>query len=237
MILGIMQPYFFPYLGHYQLILATERWVVFDLVRYSRRSWMNRNRVLHPTEGWQYVNVPVRDPQDKPLAEVTVVDAAAARRRILGQLAHYRGKAPYFAPVCGLVDAVFANTRTDKLRDLNIQSLNVVCDYLSIPFTWSICSDLDLDFSGVDHAGQWALEISDALGASRYINPSSGREIFRPKEWVMRGIELRFIHPRTMRYETPPYKYQDDLSILDVLMWNEKTLVRKHLSETITITE
>ena len=53
----------------------------------------------------------------------------------------------------------------------------------------------------------------------------------------MRGIELRFIHPRTMRYETPPNKYQDDLSILDVLMWNEKTLVRKHLNETITITE
>ena len=52
MVLGIMQPYFFPYLGYYQLMMAVERWIVFDIVKYADRSWMNRNRVLHPTTGW-----------------------------------------------------------------------------------------------------------------------------------------------------------------------------------------
>ena len=46
--LGIMQPYFFPYLGHFALIAHTDAWVVFDITQYTPKTWMNRNRVLHP---------------------------------------------------------------------------------------------------------------------------------------------------------------------------------------------
>lgn len=235
MTLGIMQPYFFPYLGHYQLILATQRWVVFDLVRYSRRSWMNRNRILHPTAGWQYVGVPVSGPRDQTLDTVRLVDAGAAQRRIQGQLDHYRGKAPFFAEVRDLVDATFARARTDKLRDLNVQSLAVVCEFLGVPFDWSLASELGLDLSRVEHAGQWALAISDALGAAQYINPPGGRDIFRRDEWVQRGIELRFLQPAALQYDTGPYAFQENLSILDILMWNDRQRVLEFISGSIQI--
>ena len=57
--LGIMQPYFFPYLGYFDLINSTDRWIVFDTVQYIRHGWINRNRILHPNEGWQYIIVPI----------------------------------------------------------------------------------------------------------------------------------------------------------------------------------
>ena len=58
---GIMQPYFFPYIGYFSLIKATNKWIVFDTPQYANRSWMNRNRVIHPSgEGWIYLTVPVR---------------------------------------------------------------------------------------------------------------------------------------------------------------------------------
>ncbi|RML56821.1 WbqC-like protein [Pseudomonas syringae pv. pisi] len=57
--LGIMQPYFFPYIGYFQLIAAVQRGLVFDIVKYKRKSWMNRNRVLGSKGDWQYINVPV----------------------------------------------------------------------------------------------------------------------------------------------------------------------------------
>ncbi len=60
--LGIMQPYFFPYLGHFGLIAACDRWVVFDTCQYTPRSWMNRNRVLHPAEGWTWATSLTDDP-------------------------------------------------------------------------------------------------------------------------------------------------------------------------------
>ena len=43
---GIMQPYFFPYIGYWQLVNAVDKYVVFDDVNYIKRGWINRNRIL-----------------------------------------------------------------------------------------------------------------------------------------------------------------------------------------------
>lgn len=48
-----MQPYFFPYLGRFSLIAECDEWIVFDTSQYTKRNWINRNRVLHPAAGWQ----------------------------------------------------------------------------------------------------------------------------------------------------------------------------------------
>lgn len=236
-VLGIMQPYFFPYPGHFQLIAATDHWVVFDVVKYNRKSWMNRNRVLHPNGGWQYVSVPVHAPHGTPIAEARVIDAPAAERRILGQLAHYRDRAPFFRPVCGLVSEAFATAEGDRLRDLNIRSLAVVCDYLGLPFAWSVCSALALDLPPIGHAGQWALEIASALGADGYVNPPGGRELFDRRDWQSRGIALRFLEPRPYAYACGSFRHEPDLSILDALMWNDPAAVRDHLCGTLALSD
>lgn len=49
--LGIMQPYFFPYPGHFALIAHVDQWLVFDITQYTPKTWMNRNRILHPRGG------------------------------------------------------------------------------------------------------------------------------------------------------------------------------------------
>src|SRR5450756_2454672 len=57
--LGIMQPYFFPYLGYYSLIKNTDRFVFLDDVQFIRHGWIERNRILKPAEGWQYIAAPL----------------------------------------------------------------------------------------------------------------------------------------------------------------------------------
>ena len=59
MILGVMQPYFLPYLEHFRLIAACDRWVVFDTVPYRRKTWMNRNRIINRETTWSFVSVPI----------------------------------------------------------------------------------------------------------------------------------------------------------------------------------
>src|SRR5260221_33328 len=155
MTLAIMKPYFFPYVGYFKFILAVERWIAFDIVQYNRKSWMNRNRILHPNGGWQYVSVPVHAPRGALIKDAVIVNRAAAERRILGQLEHYRGKAPYFSRVRALVVEAFSSTRSDRISDLNIQSLIAVCGYLEICFNWSLCSELALNVPCIHHPGQW----------------------------------------------------------------------------------
>ena len=41
-----MQPYFFPYLGYFQLINAVDKFVIYDNVNHIKRGWVNRNRIL-----------------------------------------------------------------------------------------------------------------------------------------------------------------------------------------------
>lgn len=229
--LGIMQPYFFPYLGYFDLINRTDRWIVFDVVKYQPKTWMSRNRISDPANGWQYITVPV-DKHVGPgrICDVRVVDAEAAHARIRGQLTHYRkARAPYYTPVTRLVDTVFASRRGELLRDLNTGTLLAVCDYLGIHMEHENLSEMDLPLPEIEHAGQWALEIADVLGAQEYVNPPGGREIFQEGEWRARGIRLSFTELLNYRYPSGPYDFVERLSVLDVLMWSAPEKVKAHL--------
>ena len=218
--LGVMQPYFFPYLGYFQLIASVKRGVIFDTAQYCRKSWMNRNRILDGKGGWQYISVPVSASLGTSIQSTKVIDPPAALQRILGQLEHYRGKAPFYRPVRELARTAFASLTDGGLGELNTQTIRAACDYMGLNFSWTPYSEMDLHLPPIQHPGQWALEISSKLGASSYINASGGRDIFVANEWQQRGIELRFMDLSTYAYNTLPYAFIANLSILDVLMWN-----------------
>lgn len=231
LMLGIMQPYFFPYLGYYDLINRTDRWIVFDVVKYAPKSWMNRNRILHPAKGWQYISVPVGKPEEGgTIKDVKILDADAAYARIRGQIEHYRkGRAPYYPAVVKLLDDCFSGLQSNRLVDLNVNTLSVVCDYLGIKFKHSILSAMPLALPEIRHPGQWALEISSALGADAYLNPPGGRDIFVQSEWDERGIRLGFTDLVSFKYSTGSYQFIEHLSIIDVLMWNSPENVKAYL--------
>lgn len=236
--LAIMQPYFFPYLGHFALIAAVDEWIVFDVTQYTPKSWMSRNRILHPASGWQYVTVPLANSSISiKTCEARVLSLAEAKSNILGKLSHYKKRAPHYKAVTAIVEEVFAAATDDSLVHLNVQGLAAVCRYLGIPFSYRICSDLNLSFPEVMRPGDWALEICSMLGAKSYLNPASGREIFDLHEFARRGVALKFAQPITFDYATSPYGFEPNLSILDVLMWNAPAVVADTASSHVTISE
>jgi hypothetical protein len=229
--LGIMQPYFFPYLGHFALIAHSDLWVVFDVTQYTPKSWMSRNRVLHPQSGWNYINVPlVNSSISITTREARVQDLQKTRASVLGKLTHYRRKAPYYEQVVQLVNRAFDAARDDSLVALNVSGLAAVCSYLELPFDYRICSELGLELDGIDNPGGWAPAISRQLGASFYLNPAGGRALFDPQDFSRHGIGLGFLQFDEFRYDTAPYSFEPGLSVLDVLMWNSPRTVRQVLA-------
>lgn len=226
--LGIMQPYFFPYLGHFSLIANTDEWIVFDITQYTPKTWMNRNRVLHPKEGTNYVTVALANSSVSiKTCDAKVLDLAATKDSVLGKLSHYRRRAPHYAAVKELVEEVFAAADDDSLVHLNTRGLQSVCRYLGIPFRYRICSELGLPLPPKLAAGEWALEICALLGVRKYVNPIGGREIFDAAQYARRGIALHFLDVPAFTYDTAPYTFEPNLSILDVLMWNAPQVVRE----------
>lgn len=230
---GLMQPYFFPYMGYFDLINRVDRWVVFDVAQYTPQSWMNRNRILHPSGGWQYLTVPIHKAHcGAAIEDVRLLDKEETRRKILRKIEHYRpGGAPYFAATQALVDEAFAQTVSDRLRDLNIAGLRVVCRYLGIPFEPIVLSESEIALPTVTHAGQWALEVTAALGGDIYVNLPGGRQIFSDDEFRARGVSLTFTKLVDYRYPCGSYEFVERLSIIDVLMWNGPEVVKAYLGD------
>ena len=231
--LGIMQPYFFPYAGYFDLIIKSDRWVVFDVVKFTRKTWMSRNVILEPNKGHQYVSVAVVRSTADSLTETQVAEFEFAATKVLRQLKVYEGRAPHYDAVRGLVERAFSRFREQGsllLRDLNVVCLDETCRHLGIPFTPENCSSLDLDFSAVDHAGAWALEIADQLGADSYLNPPGGVGLFRAEDWRARGIELEFTGMPQLTYDTGNLEFRPNASILDCMMWLTADEIRGHLA-------
>jgi hypothetical protein len=229
MILGIMQPYFFPFLGHFDLIRRADRWVVFDLVQYIRHGWINRNRILHPTDGWQYVIVPVRRHARATLIrDVEIDDGADWRNKILGQLRHYRRRAPHFEATLALV-ARCLEIRERSISRLNAAILAEVSAHLGIRFRGELLSEMDLPLPPIQDPGDWALEIASRLGARTYVNPAGGAALFDPARFAERGIGLELRHPPEMPCARRGYASVPGLSIIDVLMWSAPEEVRAFL--------
>ena len=223
--LAIMQPYFFPHLGHFSLIAACDEWIVFDVSQYTKRSWMSRNRVLHPVSGWQWASVPLAGASIHMRTDAArLLDPASACRRLLGQLSHYR-HAPHYRAVVALVTEVFSGTST-SLVELNVRGLSAVCRLIGLPFRCRVASALRLDLPPDPGPGGWAPAICAALEATSYVNPAGGRALFDPEDFVHRGIDLHFLQAAPFRYATGPYGFEPGLSILDVLMWNEPEVIR-----------
>jgi hypothetical protein len=230
--LGIMQPYFFPYLGYFDLIHSVDEWVVFDTPQYIRHGWVNRNRVLHPTEGWEYVIAPVRKHhREARIHDVRVVEGDAWVERIERQLEHYRGRAPYFDSVTALVRDCLSDSERSLSR-LNVRILSKVCAFLGVLFPCRILSEMELPLRGpVEGPGDWALRIAEALGAREYVNPPRGKELFDRMRFATAGIRLTIQRPVEFTYDCPGYTFEPSLSILDVLMWNSRERVRNFLDE------
>jgi len=225
-----MQPYLFPYIGYFDLICRVDRWVVFDTAQYPRQGWVNRNRILHPARGWQYIIAPVvKHPMETRICDVQVIEDRAWCKRIERQLGHYRRRAPYFDGVMSLVRSCLS-VRDRSLARLNVEALRQICAFLGIPFNYVVLSEMNLSLGPVEGPGDWALRISEALGAQEYVNSPGGRALFDPAKFAGSGIRLTIQEAIEYRYEVPGYRFEPALSILDVLMWNSSDHVREFLA-------
>lgn len=225
-----MQPYFFPGLGYFDLIGATDRWVVFDTPQYRRRSWMNRNRILHPQRGWQYVQAPVeKHSLGAPISDIRVVAGDGWKRRLVAQLTHYRGRAPYFERTRELVERVLA-AEERRLARICGRALAACCELLGLSVELEYFSEMDVALGPIEGPGDWALRISEALGATTYVNPPGGRHLFDPAAFAASGVGLEIRTFPDLVYEPRGFAFEPGLSIIDVLMWCSVETIQEHLA-------
>jgi len=229
--LAIMQPYFFPYVGYFQLIANTDQFIFFDIVQYNKKTWMNRNRVLHANkpDDFQYISVPViKHNKGSLIKDININNDGKWQNKILSQLIVYKKlKAPFYSKIHQVVEEIFSK-QCNTLLDLSIESTRTICDYLGIKLNYEIASKINFDLSNISQAGDWALEISKQKKASEYINSYSGHNIFDEKKFYESDIKLTFLKSNLSSYKQSQRKnFNSGLSILDLIMFNSLEETRK----------
>lgn len=231
----LMQPYFFPYVGYFDLVLKSNLFVIFDTVSFSKKSWVNRNRILDLNKpgSFKYLTVSLRGRAGTDRIQDVVVNEPDKLGVMFSQaFSGYKNAAPFFEDVMQLLNETVAEfvDGPPTLVRLNRIGLSRVCARLGIPFDFLVLSELDLDLPEITYSGQWGLEVADALGATDYLNAPGGVDLFRPEEWEERGLGLHFTRVADLRYPVGRgFSFQEKMSILDCLMWLPPAEIRAFL--------
>lgn len=225
---GIMQPYFVPYIGYWQLMNIVDKYVIYDDVNYINRGWINRNRILADGK-IHYFNVPIlKASQNKKINEILVNRDRKLRRKNLKMIKTSYLKAPYFKEVFPLVEQII-NSDKEILSEYIYDSFLLICSYLGIKTEFIMSSHIEKDNSLKGQ--EKILSICKLLGATEYYNSIGGTHLYSQQEFQKNHIQLYFLKNNQLHYQQFGNNFYENLSIVDVLMFNSKNQVKDMLKQ------
>lgn len=211
-----MQPYFLPYIGYFQLIGQVDDFVLYDNVKYTKKGWINRNRILlngHPMT----ITLPLRGGSDfLEIGQRRIADAFRAED-FLNKVASAYRKAPFFDETWLLLESIMTHKDVNLFGFL-LNSITAICAHLELGTRLMVSSSIEIDpgIGGQDRV----IALCRKIGATTYINPIGGKDLYSPRAFEEAGIRLQFLRSRLSPYPQGTHAFVEALSIIDVLFFS-----------------
>lgn len=215
-----MQPYFFPYIGYFQLIHASDKFISLDDVNFIPGGWINRNRILINGKP-SYFSIQISDAsQNRKINETKINVYEGWRDDLLKKLRISYSRAPYYTN-CFTVVRNTLNISSDLISEIAFRSILEVCQYAGLEREFGYSSP-DGDLKGPEKI----IDICRRENAGTYVNLPGGAELYSREQFAAQGITLKFIEPELRQYRQFREPFVPGLSIIDVMMFNppEKVL-------------
>lgn len=243
-----MQPYFFPYIGYFQLIHAVDKIVLYDRVNYIKKGWINRNRILEINHGPVFIYIPIKKgSQFTKISEIRIDNSVPWGKKIIDILYHNYKKATHFDEMYPLFK-VLLNEKYEWISDFNYKSTLTICELLGINKT--IITDTSeyaaleesladsnsevityyRECHGIDDVKTIRiLEMCKNEKAHEYVNAIGGKELYNRDVFESNDMKLWFTQTLPYSYHQNRPTFIPDLSIMDVLMHNGVNRTRELL--------
>jgi hypothetical protein len=214
-----MQPYFFPYIGYFQLMHAVDTFVIYDDVQFSKGGWIQRNRILiNGADRW--IALPLKsDSHLRNICQRRLADSFHQERtRLLRQIEMAYRRAPHFTATMELVEHCLMFSETDLSLFL-LHCLLAIKQHLGITAQILLSSDLPVDrgLKGQERV----IAICHTLSSTHYINAIGGLELYERDTFAKHKLQLLFIKSLPIVYEQfDRTAFIPNLSIIDVMMFN-----------------
>lgn len=222
--LAIMQPYFFPYIGYFQLINMVNKFVVYDDVTFIKQGWINRNKILISGQN-HYFTVPlIAVSSNKLIKDIQIVNKFDWKRKLMKTIQQAYRKAPFFTEIFSLIREILLEDEMYISR-LAFVSLVKVSKYLNIDTqfveTSTIYNNSHLK------SQERILDICKIESATNYINSIGGINLYQKKLFEEHNLKLNFIKTSWLEYKQFNNDFLPWLSIIDVLMFNSKDKIHE----------
>lgn len=219
---AIMQPYFVPYIGYFQLIAAVDKFILLDDVNYIKGGWINRNRILsNATPTWMTIPLLGASP-NKLIADIEILPDNGWRRKMTNQIRQSYAGARFCASTFRHFEIWIENAQGSLSVYLYklLQDISSILDINTeiVPSSSIFPKNI---LSGVDRV----LDICNQVGATHYINAPGGKFLYDAEVFQKKGIVLEFVEPKIPAL---PDRVADSgmLSILHLLMHLEPEKLR-----------
>ena len=227
--IAILQPYFFPYIGYFQLINAVDMFVFYDDVNFIKRGWIHRNNILVNGDKYMFTIPCIKASQNRLINEVEVDVASKLFKKVLDTINNSYKRAPYFDQFFPVVENVFLSAKNNTLiSDLAIKSVLETCKYLELEINYVKSSDKHINSRGSNKADR-LITISKENNATTYINPIGGMDIYKREYFSNRNVNLNFIESKPVKYLQYKNEFIPWLSIIDMAMFNNVNIIKGYL--------
>lgn len=230
--MGLMQPYFMPYIGYWQRINAVDEHVIYDDVNYIKNGWMNHNRILQQGKV-KYFTIPLQGASpNKLIYEVKVDTNPKGQGKMMKNLEYGYKKASHYNEAMAVLEPIITS-KDDNLATYLEYQIRIMADYMGIDTKLVMSSSIEKnnDLKGQEKV----IEICKKEGADVYINASTGEALYNREDFKRGGIELVFIKDAaTVTYNQLVEEFIPSLSIIDILMNCEKDEITRLLNDYIT---
>ena len=233
--IGIMQPYFVPYLGYWQLMNKVNNWIIFDDVQFIDKGWINRNKIIHPENSDKtiWVTIPLESrKQFSLIKDIQIDNSKNWKETINGKFTHLKNKTKFYQEGKNLLNEIL-NHKTNWLIEFLVNSISIVKKIFKIHCKIKIQSK---NFSSINSnnnflAGEWALQLTKLANGSHYINPIGGKHLFCNNLYKKNNITLEFFEPNLNLKNNLGHSLMLENSILEIVSRYGLDKVSKFLNE------
>ncbi|MBR8225011.1 WbqC family protein [Burkholderia ambifaria] len=212
--IAIVQSNYIPWKGYFDLIAATDEFILYDDAQYTRRDWRNRNQIKTP-QGVQWLTVPVRvkGRYHQSIRE-TEIDGTEWAEQHWTRLRQNYARAPHFARYAPELEALYLHGRHDTLSALNLAMLTWVNRQLCIATRMSSSSDYTLEGDRTDKLLNLCLQ----AGATEYLSGPAARDYLDESRFAAAQVAVRwFDYPAYPPYAQLWGEFVHGVTVLDVL--------------------
>ncbi len=185
--IAVMQPYFCPHIGYFQLVNAVDIFVFYDDVQYIKRGYINRNTLSNNIR----FTVPVSNASTKnKINEVNINWENIFFDKFQKTLQTVYGKLKNFNNINSMVELLFKD-KPRSISELAINSIKTFSRYLDIQTKFLKSSEIDYD--KLDNKALNLINICKSQNCNHYINSIGGKNLYKKDFFYDNDIKLNFL--------------------------------------------